>query len=85
MLSGLEAGVAALKRAQANLKRYGASVLKAAVEGRLTKKWRAAHPDVEPADNLLEKIRVERRKNWEITQNGKSLFSGKAPQKVRLD
>jgi len=33
--SRLEAGVAALKRAQANLKRYRASVLKAACEGRL--------------------------------------------------
>jgi type I restriction enzyme S subunit len=32
----LDAGIAALKRAQANLKRYRASVLKAAVEGRLT-------------------------------------------------
>lgn len=34
-LTRLDAAVAALKRAQANLKRYRASVLKAAVEGRL--------------------------------------------------
>lgn len=34
-LSDLDAGVASLKRVQANLKRYRASVLKAAVEGRL--------------------------------------------------
>ena len=34
-LSKIDAGVAALRRAQANLKRYRASVLKAACEGRL--------------------------------------------------
>jgi type I restriction enzyme, S subunit len=34
-LSQLDAGMAALRRAKANLKRYRASVLKAAVEGRL--------------------------------------------------
>jgi type I restriction enzyme S subunit len=36
LFSELDAGVAALERARANLKRYRASVLKAAVEGRLT-------------------------------------------------
>jgi type I restriction enzyme S subunit len=36
LFSDLDAGVAALKRAKANLKRYRASVLKSAVEGKLT-------------------------------------------------
>ncbi|MBL8810461.1 MAG: restriction endonuclease subunit S [Planctomycetaceae bacterium] len=36
LFSDLDAGVSALERAKANLKRYRASVLKAAVEGRLT-------------------------------------------------
>jgi type I restriction enzyme S subunit len=36
LFSDLEAGVAALERARAGLKRYKASVLKAAVEGKLT-------------------------------------------------
>jgi type I restriction enzyme S subunit len=36
--SDLDAGVAALERAQANLKRYRAAVLKAAVEGRLSER-----------------------------------------------
>ena len=40
LFSDLEAGVAALTRARANLKRYRASVLKAAVEGSLTAQWR---------------------------------------------
>jgi type I restriction enzyme S subunit len=52
----LEAGVAGLRRAQANLKRYRAAVLKAACEGKLTEKWRQAHPDVEPASEILKRI-----------------------------
>lgn len=68
LLSDLEAATAALERARANLKRYRAAVLKAAVEGRLTEKWRAAHPDVEPASKLLERILAERRRKWEEAQ-----------------
>ena len=41
LFSELDAGVAALQRAKANLKRYRAAVLKAAVEGKLTEAWRA--------------------------------------------
>ncbi len=57
--------MAALKRIQANLKRYKASVLKAAVEGKLTEEWIKQHPDIEPASELLKRILVERRKKWE--------------------
>jgi len=39
LFSDLDAGVAALKRAKANLRRYRAAVLKAAVEGKLTEEW----------------------------------------------
>ncbi len=49
----LDAGVAALERTRANLQRYRASVLKAAVEGRLTERWREEHPDTEDAKALL--------------------------------
>ena len=67
LFSDLDAGVAALKRAQANLKRYRAAVLKAAVEGRLTAQWRAERKAkgiaTEPAIKLLERILAERRKN----------------------
>ena len=48
----LDAGVTALERAQANLKRYRASVLKAACEGRLVPQ----DPADEPADQLLARI-----------------------------
>lgn len=64
LFSDLDAGVAALERVKANLKRYRASVLKAAVEGRLTEQWRKDHPDTEPADQLLARILTERRKRW---------------------
>jgi type I restriction enzyme, S subunit len=39
----LEAGVAELQNAKAQLKRYRAAVLKSAVEGELTREWREAH------------------------------------------
>ena len=63
--SRLDEAVDNLKRVKANLKRYKASVLKAAVEGKLTEEWRKKHPDVEPADKLLQRILAERRKKWE--------------------
>jgi type I restriction enzyme S subunit len=47
LFSDLDAGVSALQRAKANLKRYRASVLKSAVEGRLTEEWRKAYPQAE--------------------------------------
>ena len=49
LFSRLDAGVEALQRAKAQLRRYRQAVLKAAVEGRLTEEWRKAHPEVEPA------------------------------------
>lgn len=63
--SRLDEAVAALKRIKANLKRYKASVLKAAVEGKLTEEWRKTHPDIEPASELLKRILTERRRKWE--------------------
>ena len=62
--SRLDEAVANLKRVKANLKRYKAAVLKAAVEGKLTEEWRKAHPDVEPASQLLKRILAERRAKW---------------------
>lgn len=74
----LDAGVAALKRVQAALKRYRASVLKAAVEGQLTEQWRAEHPNTEPASQLLGRILAERRARWEADLRNK----GKDPAKA---
>ena len=73
----LDASVAALQRAQANLKRYRASVLKAACEGRLvpteSELSRTEGRDYEAAAVLLERILAERRARWESqeTRRGK--------------
>jgi type I restriction enzyme, S subunit len=81
LFSDLDAGVAALERARAKLKRYRASVLKAAVEGSLTAEWRAKHPNVEPASKLLERILKARRRKWEADQLAKFATAGKQPAK----
>lgn len=64
----LDTGVAALRRAQANLKRYRASVLKAACEGKLVpteaELARAEGREFESGAALLERILVERRASW---------------------
>ena len=71
-LTRLDAAVAALKRVQANLKRYRASVLKAACEGRLVpteaELARRERRSYEPASVLLARILTERRTRWEATQ-----------------
>jgi len=79
LFSDLDAGVAALERAKANLKRYRASVLKAAVEGRLTEQWRADHPPRETASQLLDRILKERRRKWEEDQLAAYAKVGKKP------
>lgn len=80
--SRLDAAVEALKRAQGNLRRYRASVLKAACEGRLVPQ----DPNDEPASELLNRALTERRKRGEATHlatlsakttNGSRSFSGK--------
>ena len=81
LLTQLDAGITALKQAQAQLKRYRQSVLKAAVEGELTKAWREAHQDeLEPASVLLERILKERRERWEAEQLAKMEAKGKPPK-----
>ena len=69
----LDASVAALKRVQANLERYRASVLKAACDGTLVpteaELARSEGRDYEPADRLLSRILSERRARWESQEN----------------
>jgi len=78
--SRLDEAVASLKRIQANLKRYKAAVLKSAVEGKLTEQWRKDHPNVEPADQLLKRILVERRAKWEAEELVKMKAKGIKPK-----
>ena len=81
LFSDLDAGVASLERAKANLKRYRASVLKSAVEGRLTEEWRKEHPQAEDGQMLLDRILRERREKWEKDQLQKFKEKGKEPPK----
>jgi type I restriction enzyme, S subunit len=81
LFSDLDAGVAALERVKANLKRYRASVLKAAVEGRLTEEWRKTNPPKETAAQLLQRILQERRHKWEESQFAAFSKAGKSPPK----
>ncbi|CAG1002470.1 Type-1 restriction enzyme EcoKI specificity protein [Myxococcaceae bacterium] len=83
-LSRIEAGVAALERAKANLERYRASVLKAACEGRLVpteaELARAEGRTYEPASELLARILKERRERWEADQLARMKARGKPPK-----
>jgi len=80
LFTKLDAGVEALKQVQAQLKRYRQSVLKSAVEGKLTAEWREQNKDeLEPADKLLERILKERREKWEAEQLANYKAKGKKP------
>ena len=74
----LDASVAALRRTQANLKRYRASVLRAACSGELAATEAAlAHAEgreYEPADVLLERILAERRARWEAQEKRRGKY-----------
>jgi type I restriction enzyme, S subunit len=79
-LTRLDAAVAALERAQANLKRYRASVLKAAVEGQLVpteaELARQEGREFESGKRLMERIRLNRLHVWESRCQAKRSNSG---------
>ena len=81
LLSKTDAALAALERVRANLKRYRASVLKAAVEGRLVpteaELARREGRDFEPASVLLVRILAERRRRWEEFELARLKGAGK--------
>jgi type I restriction enzyme, S subunit len=86
-LSRLDAAVASLDSAQAKLKVYRASVLKAAVEGRLVpteaELARREGRSYEAAQVLLERILQERRRRWEDAELAKMTVHGKTPKDDR--
>jgi type I restriction enzyme S subunit len=63
------------------LEQFRQSVLAAAFRGDLTADWRAAHPNVEPASELLRHIRAERRHRWEQAELIKYEAKGQNPPK----
>ena len=86
-LTRLDAAIAALESVQAKLKRYRASVLKTACEGRLVpteaELARAEKRDFESADALLERVLIERRDAWEREQLEKMERAHKEPKDDR--
>ena len=81
----LDASVAALRRAQANLKRYRASVLKAACEGRMVpteaELARSEGREYEPAAVLLERILADRRARWESQEHRQGKYKEPSPRR----
>jgi type I restriction enzyme S subunit len=80
----LDAGVAALKRVQANLKRYRAAVLKAACEGKLVpteaELARQQGRTYETGEQLLQRILTERRTKWEEDQVSRFVAEQRPPK-----
>jgi type I restriction enzyme S subunit len=83
-LARIDDAVASLERVQAKLRRYRASVLKAAVEGRLVQTEaslaRAENRVYEPAETLLARLLKERRRRWEEAELAKLNAAGKKPK-----
>jgi len=67
LFSEFDAGVKELEVAQVKLTQYRQSLLKSAVEGTLTQKWRETenHSIQETGEQLLERILIERREQWQ--------------------
>lgn len=84
----LDAAVVGLERAQANIRRYKAAVLRAACEGRLVpmeaELARAEGHAYEPADRLLARILAERRAKWEAENPGKKCKEPTPPDTENL-
>jgi type I restriction enzyme S subunit len=49
-----------ITRQQSLLAKLKQAILQEAIQGKLTADWRAAHPDVEPASQLLHRIQAEK-------------------------
>ncbi len=65
LLSQVNASKEHLAKVPTLIKQFRQSVLAAACSGRLTEDWRREHPDVEPASELLKRIREERMRRYE--------------------
>ncbi len=79
----LDAVEAALRRVEVNLKRYRASVLKAACEGKLVpteaELAEAEGREFEHGEQLLDRILVERRARWESQEKRRGKYKEPVP------
>lgn len=81
LFSDLDKGEESLRQAQAQLKRYRQSVLKAAVTGELTRDWREQNKDrLETGEALLKRILKARREAWEKAELKKMRAKGVKPK-----
>ncbi|MEI6640390.1 MAG: hypothetical protein WCL10_00035 [Novosphingobium sp.] len=64
LFAEIDEGEAALAEARAGVETYRKSLLKAAVTGELTADWRAANPQQETGEDLLQRILADRRARW---------------------
>ena len=84
LFSQLDAGIAELKKAQAQLKIYRQSVLKYAFEGKLTEEWRKENLDkLEPASEFIRRIKAEKEKQYKETYEKAEKEGKKKPQKPK--
>ena len=82
LFSELDKGIENLKQARAQLAVYRQALLKHAFEGKLTAAWRDAHAhELESANQLLARIKVERRLRWEELELRKFQREGEEPPK----
>jgi type I restriction enzyme S subunit len=71
VMQKLEASQERLEKLPELLKKFRQAVLAAAVSGKLTEAWRAEQPRGETGADLLDRIRAERRAQWEEKQLAK--------------
>jgi type I restriction enzyme, S subunit len=79
IFSKLAVGVRALERARTLLRHYRQSLLRDAVEGKLSEEWRAQQTNLEPASALLARVLNERREAWEARELQKMRAKGLEP------
>jgi Restriction endonuclease S subunits len=87
MFTKLDAGVEALKKVKAELKRYRQAVLKYAFEGKLTEEWKKnigthGNAPIEPASVLLEKIKNNVGATLAVAQNKRAGASPAPTEKL---
>lgn len=83
LFTQLDAGVAALTTALAQLEYYRKSILKAAVEGCLTEEWRRSHGTTESANALLNSVLKRKYDSWQRDQFNKFIKKGIRPKDER--
>ena len=84
--SRLDEAVDNLKRVKANLKRYKASVLKAAVEGKLTEEWRDKNKADIISENIFDIVSSKRISNYnELCKHAKKTGKPKPKKPSNID